>query len=146
MYERMLEKSKEPETDAIREYMGEESYTRLLRMKDVLEEKYHLATALRFPFGKDSGWGYKFAHRSLHLCYALFEKGAFTVWFNISDKQAPGVENILGTLLPGGRQLWENRYPCGEHGGWFEYRVLSDEDLEDVLKIIYGKRPPAVMK
>lgn len=142
MYERMLEKSREPGAEDIREYLGEESYTRLLRMKEALEKKYRLVTTLCFPYGKDSGWGYKFADRSLHLCYAMFEKEAFTVWFNISDKQAPGVENILGTLLPEGRQLWANRYPCGKYGGWFEYRVLTDEDLEDVLKIIYGKRTP----
>ncbi len=143
MYERMLERAHEPNSEEIRGYLGEESYGRLVGLKEMLEQKYHLVTALRFPFGKNYGWGYKFSDRSTHLCYALFERDAFSVLFNIGDKQAPNVERVLDTLQPKGQELWMNRYPCGERGGWFQYRVLTDRDLDDVLRVIYAKREPA---
>ena len=63
MYERMLERAHEPNSEEIRGYLGEESYGRLVGLKEMLEQKYHLVTALRFPFGKNYGWGYKFSDR-----------------------------------------------------------------------------------
>ena len=117
-------------------------FARLIQLKETLDHKYHLVTTLRFPFGKNYGWGYKFAERSTHLCYALLEKEAFSVVFNLGDKQAPNIESALDTLLPKDQELWKNRYPCGEHGGWFQYRALTNNDLDDVLRVIYAKRKP----
>jgi len=45
------------------------------------------------------GWGYKYSHKSSHLCYAFFEKGAFTVTVQIGDKQVHSVENSMTSPL-----------------------------------------------
>jgi hypothetical protein len=39
------------------------------------------------------------------------------------------------------KELWEQRYPCGE-GGWLHYRVLSRLENEDVKELIRIKKKP----
>lgn len=142
MYERLLDKENEPTLAQIEACLGTESYRRLRELEEQLQARYHLGREIRFPFGKAYGWGYKYSHRSVHLCYAFFEKGAFTVTVQIGDKQVPLLEACLDDLSPKVRALWENRYPCGERGGWVHYRVMCDEDVEAVCRLIYAKKKP----
>lgn len=142
MYERLLDNNNEPTTRQIEEHLCRESYKRLLSLEEHLEAHYHLTKELRFPFGKSYGWGYKYSHKSTHLCYAFFEKGAFTVTVQIGDKQVHAVEGSLQNLSRKAQELWENRYPCGENGGWVHYRVMSDEELQDVYSFIHAKKRP----
>lgn len=67
-------------------------------MEEYLNTHYQLVKEIRFPFGNSYGWGYKYSHKSSHLCYAFFEKGAFTVTIQIGDKQAQLVEDVLSSL------------------------------------------------
>jgi len=34
--------------------------------------------------------------------------------------------------------ICDNKYPCND-GGWLSYRVLTDDNLDDVLKILASK-------
>lgn len=142
MYERLLDKKNEPAPEQIKEYLGSESYERLLSLEEHLQRHYHLIKEIRFPFGNSYGWGYKYSHRSSHLCYVFFEKGAFTVTVQIGDKQVHLVESNLKDLSLKAQELWENRYPCGENGGWVHYRVMGDEELTDIFAFIHAKKKP----
>ncbi len=142
MYERMLDKALRPEPGQICAYMGADAYARLSALETALAARYDLTRELRFPFGNSYGWGYKYAHRSTHLCYAFFEKGAFTLMVQIGDRQVRPLERALAELSEKARELWANRYPCGEEGGWVRDRVLCDTDLEDVIRLIQCKKPP----
>ena len=143
MYERLLDKSNEPTAEQVKEYLGSESYERLSEFEEYLQTHYQLSKEMRFPFGNNYGWGYKYSHKTLHLCYAFFEAGVFTVTLQIGDKQVHSVEDMMNTLSPKAHELWANRYPCGEHGGWIHYRILGGEDLSDVYKLIGAKKKPA---
>lgn len=144
MNERLLDKKAIPAEDEIKEHMGVKSYERLANMERLLRERYQLSRELKFPFGKSYGWGYKYSHKSSHLCYAFFERHAFTVMLQIGDKQVPVMEGQLSSLLQKTQELWENRYPCGEKGGWIHYRVLSDDEMIDAIKLLtIRKRPSA---
>ncbi len=142
MYERLLDKKNEPSIEQISEYLGSENYNLLLTLETYLQSQYDLKKELRFPFGNSYGWGYKYSHKSSHLCYAFFEKGAFTVTFQIGNKQAPCVERTLGEFSDKARELWDNRYPCGEYGGWIHYRVTNNEDLPDIYRFVCAKKKP----
>ena len=143
MYERMLDKFNEPTAEQVKDYLGSESYKRLVALEDYLKSRYLLSKEMRFPFGSNYGWGYKYSHKTAHLCYAFFEKDAFTVTLQIGDKQVHLVEDMFNTLSHKTRELWNIRYPCGEHGGWVHYRVLGDDDLTDICKLIEAKKKPA---
>ena len=142
MYERLLDKSHEPALEQIKEYLGNESHERLTQLEKYLQTHYLLTKELRFPFGNSYGWGYKYSHKSAHLCYAFFEEEAFTVTIQIGDKQVPVVENALNSLSPKTQKLWEERYPCGGNGGWVHFRVLRDEELKEVYTLISAKKKP----
>jgi hypothetical protein len=142
MCERLLDKNNPPATDFIREFVGVKSYTVLLQFEDFLSNNYHLSKEIKFPFGKNYGWGYKYSHKSRHLCYIFFESGAFTVTLQLGDKCVSAIEQILPGLSQKAKKLWQNRYPCGEQGGWIHYRVMNTDELNDVLEFVKVKMKP----
>lgn len=142
MYERLLDKNSEPTIEQIQAYMGNDSYQRLLALEEYLKTQYQLKKEIRFPFGNNYGWGFKYSHKSSHLCYAFFEKGAFTVTIQIGDNKVSSVEDKLKDLSSKAKEFWKERYPCGENGGWIHYRVQSDEELSDVYGFIHAKKKP----
>lgn len=142
MYERLIEKSVTPTDDLIREYLGIESYSNLLGFEKFLNEHYVLRKELKFPFGNKYGWGYKYSHKSNHLCYVFFESGAFTVTLQLGDSSVPDVNKILPAISKKANELWENRYPCGTQGGWLHYRVIEMEELKDIYELIKIKKKP----
>jgi Protein of unknown function (DUF3788) len=100
---------------------------------------------LRFPFGNNYGWGTKYSHKYTQLCYVLFEKGAFTITIQLGKNQLPKLHEKLSAFSPKTNELWKNRYPCGE-GGWIHYRVLDQEDLNEIKELIIIKRKPIKQK
>jgi len=144
MYERMLDKSSEPDGEQIREYIGGRGFALLTALEAHLQSRYDLSKELRFPFGGGYGWGYKYSHKTKHLCYAFFEKGAITVTIQIGTNDALKLDAQLPALLPKTRELWKNRYPCGDGGGWIHYRVMSGEELADVFGLIAVRKKPLV--
>lgn len=142
MYERMLDKGNAPTPAQIQDYVGAESFGRLSKLEDYLKAHYSLSEELKFPFGGSYGWGYKYSHKTTHLCYAFFEADAFAVTMQIGDKQVASLEAVLPTMLPKTQALWADRYPCGEKGGWIHFRVLADNELPDIYRLIEVKRKP----
>jgi hypothetical protein len=143
MYERLLDKNHSPSPDFIRDYIGTESYNILLQFDDILSNNYHLTKELKFPFGNNYGWGYKYSHKSSHLCYAFFESGTFTITLQLGDNCISKIKQIMSCLSSKGIELWNNRYPCGMQGGWIHYRVLDKNDLNDIFEFIKVKKKPA---
>lgn len=142
MYERMTNKNVPPETTEIEQYIGTRSCALLKTLEEMLNARYDIVRQLRFPFGPSYGWGYKYAHKTKHLCYLFFEKDAMTVTLQIGDKEAPMLNKILPTMPPTLQSLWEDRYPCGRNGGWVHDRILSEEDVCNLVKLIEVRKKP----
>jgi len=143
VYERLLDKSVPPSEGFIRKYLGTESYNNLLLLEKYLNNHYDFQKEMKFPFGNNYGWGYKYSHKSSHLCYAFFESGAFTITLQLGDSCVPAVNRVLPTLSTKAKELWKNRYHCGKHGGWIHYRVISNDELSDVFTMITAKKKAA---
>lgn len=142
MYERMTDKSIEPTVDEIQQYIGPEIWSLLQKFEDMLNSRYEINRELRFPFGNSYGWGYKYSHKTKHLCYLFFEKDAMTVTFQIGDKEVPKLNEILPTLSENAQSLWENRYPCGEDGGWVHYRIIEEGEMDSLIRMIEIRKKP----
>lgn len=123
---RMLDKATEPSAEDIALHLGG-SAARLEKLEAMLGDRYALSRELRFPFGNEYGWGYKYNHGKKHLLYIFFEAGAFTCTFQIGDAAVDAVRQSLDSLLPRSRETWENSYLSGKNGGWLHYRILHDE-------------------
>lgn len=98
MYERMTDKTIQPELTTIEHYVGEASWALIQEFENQLNSRYDLNRELRFPFGQSYGWGFKYAHKTKHLCYLFFEKDAVTITLQIGDREVPKLEKILPTL------------------------------------------------
>lgn len=65
------------------------------------------------------------------------EDNAFSVMMRLTEKECSAVYEQLS---PYGRDLIDHKFPCSD-GGWVHYRVLSEEQLGEVKKILYTKQP-----
>jgi len=142
MYERLLDKNKKPTIEFLEDYIGSQGYNNLLQFEGFLNKNYQLSREMKFPFGNNYGWGYKYSHKSNHLCYAFFEAGAFTVMLQLGDHCVSKIEHMLPTFSSKTIDLWKNRYPCGKQGGWIHYRVLDVKELDDIFELIRIKKRP----
>lgn len=140
MYERLLDKNNPPTSEKIKEYIETESNIILMQFEDFLNNNYDIKKEIKFPFGNNYGWGYKYSHKSSHICYVFFEAGAFTVTLQIGDNYVPRLEQVLPSLSSKANELWNNRYPCGTQGGWIHYRILGMNDLYDILEFVKVKK------
>ena len=138
-YDRLLDPSAPPSEGEIAALLGSEASERLGRFEDFLKASYDLSRELKFPFGESYGWGYRYGQKSTMLCYAFFERGAFTVTVSIGGACVPRLSAELPGMLPKTQEFWENRYPCGK-GGWVHYRALSDAELSDAEKLVLIRR------
>lgn len=142
MYERILDKDHMPEITDIERFIGIESNKRLHILEEILKSKYRINRELRYPFGQSYGWGFKYSHKTKHLFYLFFERDALTATIQIGDKEVTALNGQLPSFSQKARLLWENRYPCGKDGGWIHYRILSDDDLDDIVRFIALRKKP----
>ena len=142
MYERMLDGGHRPSTLEIQNTLGMKACAYLNLLETRLADLYDLRKELRFPFGNDYGWGVKYSHKAVHLVYVFFEQGAFTVMLQIGDARVPLMKESLSSWSEKARTLWENRYPCGEEGGWISYLILEQEEIEEIIRLIMIKKAP----
>lgn len=139
---RLVEKHHQPEEEYIREFMGDIAWKRLLRFEETLKERYDLVRELKFPFGNDYGWGFRYAHKNSLLLYVFFEEGGFCCTISINSKGATEVESMLNDLQPKIQAIWKDRYACGADGGWIHYSVSSEEELPDLIRLVGVKVRP----
>jgi len=139
MYERMLNKEIRPSIDEIVNHIGSDAYALLQQLEKELNNKYDIVKELRFPYGNAYGWGFKYSHKGKHLCDVFFENSAISVTIQIGGEKIAAINEQFKNFLPKTKELWEKRYPCGK-GGWIHYRVMSDREINDIIKIIGIKR------
>ena len=139
--ERFMDKNKVPEPSEIDNLLGRDAVSRLIRLESFLNNNYDVIRELKFPFGNNYGWGYKYSCKNKLMCYVFFEKGSFTVTITIGKGELKKLYQELDNMLPKTKELWENRYLCGD-GGWIHYRVENDNELPDIEKLICVKKKP----
>lgn len=76
----------------------------------------------------------------------FFEKDAITITLQIGDKEVQLLNQVLSTLSSKTQSLWENRYPCGNNGGWVHVRILSEDDLDDAIKLVEIRKKPRIVQ
>lgn len=134
MYERMLDKSWQPNLDQMIEYCG--TTGKLFdNLNQYISSNYGTDYEIRFPYGNQYGWGIKHKLKNKHICDIFVEKEAFTTMIRLTNKQ---IEKIYSGLTEYSKEICDNKYPCGE-GGWLNYRVICDEHMDDAFKLINAK-------
>ncbi|MFQ8731366.1 MAG: DUF3788 family protein [Enterocloster bolteae] len=78
-----------------------------MRFEEMLRERYDVSREIRFPFGNEYGWSFRYSHKS-RCCCMFFEEGGFCCTISINDKGAQEVDSIFGELLPEIQASWLN--------------------------------------
>jgi len=130
----MLNKQEVPTFDDLIRHSGD-CGNLWLQLDKGMEEKYNVSKQIRFPYGKKYGWSVKYSIKNKHICDVFAENGAFTALFQVSTKAIETVYAELGTYA---KDIWEDKSPC-KGGGWIAFRVLNQEQLQDLEKIIHAK-------
>jgi len=132
MPERMLDKKIIPTEEEIKNFIGEKSINNIEFLINCLNNIFSIKMELKFPFGNNYGWGYKVSDKSKHLFYIFFEKNSITIMLQIKGIKTENEMKKYSKLSEEGKNYWENRYPCGENGGWIHYRINNKKQLKDI--------------
>ena len=132
MYERMLNKKETPTKIDIEKHIGKKSVENIEIIKNGLGKYFELNMELKFPFGNNYGWGYKVSNKSKHLFYLFFEKDSITIMLQINKIKTEKEMEKYNKLSEEGKEYWANRYPCGENGGWIQYRIINKKQIKDI--------------
>ena len=134
MFERMLDKSRIPTIEKMNTYCGVNGNL-FEEVNDYLVEKLGTRTEIRFPYGNKYGWSITHRKQQKLICDIFAEAGALTVMLRLSNKQ---FEALYGEMLSYTQDYIDNKYPCGD-GGWIHYRILCQEHLYDIEKLLKVK-------
>lgn len=134
VYERMLDKQSVPSFDEMISYCGDNGEL-WAELDEYLRNKLGMKSCIRFPYGNKYGWSMKYSLKSKHICDVFAENGAFMVLIRISND---AMEPIYNDMSDYAKAVWDDKYPCGS-GGWMNYRVTSNDQLQDLMKIIETK-------
>lgn len=134
MYERLLDKSKQPSIEDLEIYCGENK-DNFIALNNYLSENFFTIQEVRFPYGNNYGWCITHRKGKKLICDVFAEAGAFTVMLRLSDQQ---FESVYSRLLEYSKKYIDNCYPCG-NGGWIHYQVTNSDYLEDIKILLETK-------
>lgn len=139
----MLNKNNIPTEKEIFEHIGNNAKMLLKQFAETFEKQYDMQRELKFPFGNNYGWGYKYSHKTKHLCYVFFESGEIDVMMQISSKDKEKLNEVINEGLSLTKELWKNKYPCSD-GGWINYRPKTQEDITEIMRLLAFKKKPVI--
>jgi len=122
MYERMLNKVIKPTISDMADYIGTNNKVLFDEIDEFLKSNYSISKEIKFPFGKNYGWGIKYSHKTKHIYYTFPEKNSFTVLIQIRKNEVNKLYKKIDFIIPRTKELWNSRYKCGD-SGWLHYRV-----------------------
>lgn len=137
MYERMLNKAVRPTYEEMAEYCGKrkEEFT---AFNHFLSDAMGTDSEIRFPYGNSYGWSVTHRYGKKLVCDVFAEADAFNVMLRLPSKTFDSAYPSLGEYA---RKCIDTKYPCGD-GGWLHYRVIEQEQLEDIMRLATLKQKP----
>lgn len=134
MHERMLEKKVEPTIEKMTAYCGDSSEL-FTMLNEWLTNQYGTIQEIVFPYGNHYGWGIAHRAKKKLICNIFPENNAFSVMARLSNEQFLSVYKNVQKYT---KDYIDNKYPCSD-GGWVHYRVICEEHLEDIKKLLVVK-------
>jgi hypothetical protein len=136
-YERLLDKSNRPTNQDILDTVGEKSDL-WLSILQFIEDNYEFNKEFAF-FSKNYGWTVRYRRGKKTLISCFPEKGAFSVLLVLGQVEADKVEQIRELLNESFLTVFDQTEQLRD-GRWMWIRILNQEDLESLIKVIQVKR------
>jgi hypothetical protein len=136
-YERLLNKTATPTNQDILDTIGEKSHL-WIYMNQFIEENYDFNKELAF-FSKNYGWTVRYRKSNKTLVSCFPEDGAFSVLLVLGQKESDKVNEIRDKLNENFLSVFDSTEQLRD-GRWMWIRILKQEDLDSILKVIQVKR------
>jgi len=137
LYERLLDKSCTPTNQDILNTIGNKSDL-WLNIHQFIEGNYDFNKELAF-FSKNYGWTVRYRKSKKTLISCFPEKGAFSALLVLGKAEAEKVNEIRTELNESFLSVFDNTEQLRD-GRWMWIRILKQEDLDGLIKVIQIKR------
>lgn len=138
-YERLLEKQEIPSEDKILHFIGNKAKY-WLQIHEFIEENYDFEKQLAF-FSKNYGWTVRYRKSKKTLVSCFPEHNAFSVLLVLGRTEAEKVNKIREELCQSFLEVFDTTEQLHD-GRWLWFRVLEQQDLDSLIKVIKVKRNP----
>lgn len=129
MYERLINKKEIPTIDEFLAYIGKRKGL-FEKVNDFLINELNAGNTIKFD-AHSSCWKMSYYIKRYYICDIISENDAFTIVTRLSEESIKSVYEDL--MLYAKECIDKSPY---RHRGWIEYRVLSEEHIEDSKKIL----------
>lgn len=68
--------------------------------EDMLKLNYDLFREIKYPFGNDYGWGFRYSHKKKLLLYVFFEEDGFCCTISINENFKFKLATLFFSVLP----------------------------------------------
>jgi hypothetical protein len=136
-YERLLNKANKPTNQDILNTLGDKSGL-WLQIHQFIETNYDFNKELAF-FSKNYGWTVRYRKNRKTLISCFPENDAFSVLLVLGKAEAEKVNQIRKELNDSFLSVFDQTEQLHD-GRWLWIRILHQEDLESLIKVIQVKR------
>ena len=136
-YERLLDKSSMPTDQDILDTIGDVS-SLWLTVHEFIHENYDFERELAF-YSKNYGWTVRYRKGKKTLVSLFPEKGAFSALLVLGRAESEKVNQIREELNQNFLSVFDETEQLRD-GKWMWIRILNQEDLDTLIKVIQVKR------
>ena len=136
-YERLLDKLNKPTHDEIKNWLGE-TVDLWDTIHDFISQNYDFNKELAF-FSKNYGWTVRYRKAKKTLASFFPENSAFSVLLVLGKDEAEKV-NLIRTELNDNFMTVFNNTEQLHDGRWLWIRILNQDDLDTLIKVLLIKR------
>ena len=139
-FERLKDKTSEPTEEVVINFIGKQASKAWIELRQFLEENYDFKPETVF-YGNKYGWLFRYRKSGKTLCSLFPEKGAFTVLIVFGKKEVEKAVSVSDDLSPRVREILLDTEQLHD-GRWLWIRLLTIDDVEDIVKLLAVKRKP----
>ena len=139
-FERLKDKTSEPTEETVIKFIGKQTSKAWIELRQFIEENYDFKPEIVF-YGNKYGWTVRYRKSGRTLCSLFPEKGAFTVLIVLGKKEVDKVVSISDDLSPRVRKMLSDTEQLHD-GTWLWIRLMTIDDVDDIVKLLTVKRKP----
>jgi len=134
----LLDKLNEPTEDMIKFCIGNRAHNLIFQLEKRLNELYDLKHKLRFW----DSWQRGYWHKKIWLFDIIFKEGSLFLTMTITDKKINEMEEAQHELQPKLQEIWKERKKYGPSSWPVDFELVTEQDIEDLIRILRIKQPP----
>ncbi len=138
--ERLLDRTNTPTEDSITDFIGKQVSKVWINLKQNIEDRYDFEPETVY-YGKKYGWTIRYRKSGKTLCSLFPERGAITVLIVLGSKEIEKVANLQDEISPRIGKIMSEAEKLHD-GKWLWIRIITIDDVKDIMKILALKRKP----